>query len=159
MLAAPPHISALMCHSFLRCKSAYTAISLESSGKIKLPIWLAYFTAADWLIGVYLSILRFNPDKNHFVWQIFPYLLFPLIFHTASKSRTGGRVHQQHFVQEDPGPPKGEGDLSSQLWEGGRVSHQWAVKETHASECLWGIWLNKYMYYYSCVFYGESCVK
>lgn len=52
----------------------------------------------------------------------------------ASKSRTGRRVHQQHFVQEDPGPAEGEGDLGCQLWEGGGISHKWTVKEAHASE-------------------------
>ncbi len=145
-----------MFHPSPHCKSSVTAISLESLWEIWLPLWLPGFTAADfcWLVRLFADaclhfwVLQFNQDKcvQPTVWcasptsllhWCLPQPLSPICFffnRAASKSRAGGRIYQQHFVQEDPGPPEGEGDLGGQLWERGGISHQWTVKETHASE-------------------------
>ena len=160
VVAVPTHfLTAPMFHSFPHCQSPVTAISLESLGEILLPLWLADFTAADFglllcvcvcVCGMpicsvgYYSLIRikaqfggkktvsFSRPKGLVHWCV---PLSSICFRsTASQSGAGGRVYQQHLIQEDPGPAEGEGDLGCQLWEGGGISHQWTVKETHASE-------------------------
>lgn len=70
--------------------------------------------------------------------------MLPFSVTAASQGWAGGGVHQQHPVQEDPGPAEGEGDPRCQLWERGGISHKWTVKKTHASKWqlkeswLWG---------------------
>lgn len=50
--ASPTHLFSAPMFFPLRCKTPITAISLESLGKILLPVWLEDFTAADfaWLV-------------------------------------------------------------------------------------------------------------
>lgn len=101
-LAVPIYfLNALMFHS----TSPITAKSLRVN---LLPLWLADFTAAVWPIWC-LHAVQFSQDKSACltVWcarsKNLPHLCLPLplwsVFcPTASKSRAGGRIYQQHLV-------------------------------------------------------------